>query len=161
VITVFSFAVRDDHSRAATLTASLRQQSEWSLPISTCASWSRRVGRLELVQLNYFAVVMGARWSSVRQRRTAPSLRSGSGSISGREGMLAACRAGSSKELLTRQLHQAMKKKKLSKNKMAARMDTSRAQLDRLLDPKQGNVTLETLHRAAQVLGRELRIELT
>jgi hypothetical protein len=53
-----------------------------------------------------------------------------------------------------------MKKKKLSKNKMAELMETSWAQLDRLLDPKGGNVTLETLHRAAYVLGRELRIEL-
>jgi antitoxin HicB len=43
---------------------------------------------------------------------------------------------------------------------MATLMQTSRAQLDRLLDPEQGNVTLETLHRAAHVLGRQLRIEL-
>jgi antitoxin HicB len=43
---------------------------------------------------------------------------------------------------------------------MAALMETSRAQLDRLLDPKRGNVTLETLRRAAHVLGRELRVEL-
>jgi hypothetical protein len=47
------------------------------------------------------------------------------------------------------QIQKAMKDKKLSKNKMAALMQTSRAQLDRLLDPEQGNVTLETLHRAA------------
>jgi hypothetical protein len=39
-------------------------------------------------------------------------------------------------------------------------METSRAQLDRLLDPEQGNVTLETLQRAAHALGRELRVEL-
>jgi antitoxin HicB len=58
------------------------------------------------------------------------------------------------------QIAQAMKDKKLSKNKMAALMQTSRAPLDRLLDPEQGNVTLETLHRAAHVLGRKLRIEL-
>jgi antitoxin HicB len=53
-----------------------------------------------------------------------------------------------------------MKKQKLSKNRMAELMETSRAQLDRLLDPKGGNVTLETLQRAARVLGRELRVEL-
>ena len=53
-----------------------------------------------------------------------------------------------------------MKNKKLTKNKMAELMQTSRAQLDRLLDPEQGNVTLDTLHRAAHVLGRELRVEL-
>ena len=76
------------------------------------------------------------------------------------EGVLEEFRAAAVKEVIAWQIQQAMKKKKLSKNKMAALMDTSRAQLDRLLDPKQGNVTLETLHRAAQVLGRELRIEL-
>jgi antitoxin HicB len=43
---------------------------------------------------------------------------------------------------------------------MAELMQTSRAQLDRLLDPSHGNVTLETLQRAAKVLGRELRVEL-
>jgi antitoxin HicB len=53
-----------------------------------------------------------------------------------------------------------MKERKLSKNRMAALMQTSRTQLDRLLGPEQGNVTLETLHRAAHVLGRELRVEL-
>jgi antitoxin HicB len=44
---------------------------------------------------------------------------------------------------------------------MAGLMQTSRAQLDRLLDPERGNVTLETLQRAANVLGRSLRIELS
>jgi antitoxin HicB len=50
------------------------------------------------------------------------------------------------------------KDKKLTKNKMAELMQTSRAQLDRLLDPEQGNVTLDTLHRAAHVRGRQLRV---
>jgi antitoxin HicB len=39
-------------------------------------------------------------------------------------------------------------------------METSRTQVDRLLDPKSGNVTLETLQRAAHFVGRELRVEL-
>jgi DNA-binding Xre family transcriptional regulator len=76
------------------------------------------------------------------------------------EGVLEEFRAIAIKEVIAWQIQQAMKKKKLSKNKMAELMETSRAQLDRLLDPKGGNVTLETLHRAAHVLGRELRIEL-
>jgi antitoxin HicB len=76
------------------------------------------------------------------------------------EGMLEELRAVAIKEVIAWQIGQAMKKKKLSKNKMAALMETSRAQLDRLLDPKGGNVTLETLQRAAHVLGRELRIEI-
>jgi antitoxin HicB len=78
----------------------------------------------------------------------------------GEEGVLEEFRAAAVKEVVAWQIAQAMKDKKLSKNKMAALMQTSRAQLDRLLDPEQGNVTLETLHRAAHVLGRELRIEL-
>jgi predicted XRE-type DNA-binding protein len=76
------------------------------------------------------------------------------------EGMLEELRAVAIKEVIAWQIEQAMKKQKLSKNRMAELMETSRAQLDRLLDPKGGNVTLETLQRAAQVLGRELRIEL-
>jgi hypothetical protein len=39
-------------------------------------------------------------------------------------------------------------------------MDTSRAQIDRILDPKRGNVTIETLQRAATILGRRVRVEL-
>jgi DNA-binding Xre family transcriptional regulator len=76
------------------------------------------------------------------------------------EGVLEEFRAIAIKEVVAWQIGQAMKKKKLSKNKMAELMQTSRAQLDRLLDPEGGNVTLETLHRAAYVLGCELRIEL-
>jgi antitoxin HicB len=76
------------------------------------------------------------------------------------EGVLEEFRAIAIKEVIAWQIQQAMKKKKLSKSKMAELMETSRAQLDRLLDPKQGNVTLETLHRAAHVLGRELRVEI-
>jgi DNA-binding Xre family transcriptional regulator len=77
------------------------------------------------------------------------------------EGVLPAHRAAAGTEVIAWQIQKAMKKQKLSKNKMAALMETSRAQLDRLLHPKQGNVTLETLYRAAHVLGRELRIVLT
>lgn len=64
------------------------------------------------------------------------------------------------KEVIAWQIAQAMAEKKLSKNRMAQLMNTSRAQLDRLLDPAAGNVTIETLQRAAQVLGRSLRLEL-
>ena len=78
-----------------------------------------------------------------------------------KEGVLEEFRAAAVKEVIAWQIGRAMKERKLSKNRMAALMRTSRAQLDRLLDPEQGNVTLETLHRAASVLGRELRVELT
>jgi antitoxin HicB len=54
----------------------------------------------------------------------------------------------------------AMKERGLTKSRMAAMMHTSRAQLDRLLDPSSGSVTLETLMTAARAVGRELRLEL-
>jgi antitoxin HicB len=76
------------------------------------------------------------------------------------EGALEGMRAIAIKEVIAWQIQDAMKAQKLSKNKMAALMRTSRAQLDRLLDPASGNVTLDTLQRAAYALGRELRIEL-
>jgi len=54
----------------------------------------------------------------------------------------------------------ATKEQGITKAEMAARMQTSRAQIDRLLDPKNSSATLETLMRAAKVVGRRLRLEL-
>ena len=76
------------------------------------------------------------------------------------EGVLEEFQAAAIKEVIAWQLQREMTAKKLSKNRMAALMRTSRAQLDRLLDPAAGNVTLETLQRAANVLGRSIRLEL-
>jgi antitoxin HicB len=64
------------------------------------------------------------------------------------------------KEVIAWQLAEAMKARNLSKKKMAELMKTSRAQLDRLLDPSKGNVTLDTMRKAAAVVGRQLHIEL-
>jgi len=64
------------------------------------------------------------------------------------------------KEVLAWQIAQAMKQRKLSRSGMAQRMKTSRSQIGRLLDPKDGNVTLATLQRAARIVGRSLRLEL-
>ena len=77
------------------------------------------------------------------------------------EGVLEQFQAVAVKEVIAWQIQKAMKEKKLSKNRMAELMHTSRAQLDRLLSPEAGNVTLETLQRAANVLGRTLRVELS
>jgi len=77
------------------------------------------------------------------------------------EGLLEPFQAIAIKEVIAWQVQKAMKEKKLSKNKMAELMKTSRAQLDRLLDPEQGNVTIETLQRAANVLDRSLRFEIS
>jgi antitoxin HicB len=64
------------------------------------------------------------------------------------------------KAVIARQLADEMKKKKLTKKRMTQLMKTSRAQLDRLLDPDNGNATIESLQRAARIVGRELRMEL-
>ncbi len=68
--------------------------------------------------------------------------------------------AAAIKRVLARQVEAAMKEKHLSKVEMARRMHTSRAALDRLLDPEYDAVTLSTLRKAATAVGRELRLEL-
>jgi antitoxin HicB len=66
--------------------------------------------------------------------------------------------AAAIKSLIAEQIAAAMNKRGLTKSRMAALMHTSRAQLDRLLDPTSGSVTLETLVSAAKAVGRELRL---
>jgi hypothetical protein len=63
------------------------------------------------------------------------------------------------KEVVAWQLDEAMKKQKISKNKMAALLKTSRTQVDRLLNPT-SDITLSSLQRAAAMVGRRVRIEL-
>jgi hypothetical protein len=64
------------------------------------------------------------------------------------------------KEVLACQIAEAMKANKISRSGLATKMKTSRSQIGRLLDPKDGNVTLATLQRAARMVGRSLRLEL-
>ena len=64
------------------------------------------------------------------------------------------------KRVIARQLDGLMRENRLTKTALARRMQTSRAQLDRLLDPDYAAVTLSTLHKAAAAVGRELRLEL-
>ena len=64
------------------------------------------------------------------------------------------------KEVLAWQLAVAMKKKKLSRQRLARAMGTSRSQISRLLNPNDGNVTLNTLQRAAAMVGCKVRLEL-
>ena len=64
------------------------------------------------------------------------------------------------KEALAWQIAEAMKAQNLSRKQLAERMGTSRSQISRLLDPKDGNVTISTLQRAAKIVGRSLRFEL-
>jgi len=76
------------------------------------------------------------------------------------EGIFEEAQAQAIKEVVAWQLAEAMKKNNLSRKRLAERMGTSRSQVGRLLDPKDGNVTLTTLQRAARIVGRSLRLEL-
>ncbi|HYG28718.1 MAG TPA: helix-turn-helix transcriptional regulator [Allosphingosinicella sp.] len=77
------------------------------------------------------------------------------------EGIREEITARAIKRVIALQLQQAMVEQKLSRARMAELMETSRAQLARILDPEEYNVTLETLSRAAKVLGRRLSVELS
>jgi len=77
-----------------------------------------------------------------------------------REGIREPVEIGAFKKIVSLQLDKAIRDQGLSKTQMATRMGTSRAQLDRVLDPASHNVTLETLARAAHVVGRRLHVEL-
>ncbi|RZI98072.1 MAG: Fis family transcriptional regulator [Brevundimonas sp.] len=76
------------------------------------------------------------------------------------EGIRAEVTVRAIKSVVAMQLRQAMTERKMTLSAMAAEMGTSRAQLNRVLDPEEFNVTLETLSRAAKVVGRELKLEL-
>ncbi|MGD0118434.1 MAG: helix-turn-helix domain-containing protein [Candidatus Binatus sp.] len=75
------------------------------------------------------------------------------------EGIFEEAQAEAVKEVVAWQLAEAMKKRKISKNKMAALLKTSRTQVDRLLNPKD-DITLSSLQRAAAMVGRRVSIEL-
>lgn len=76
------------------------------------------------------------------------------------EGVYEAVTATALKRVLARQVEEAMRERQFSKAEMARRMRTSRAALDRLLDPEYDAVTLGTLRKAAAAVGREIRLEL-
>ena len=75
------------------------------------------------------------------------------------QGIFEEAQAQAVKEVVAWQLAEAMKKKKISKNKMAVLLKTSRTQVDRLLDAKD-DITLSSLQRAAAIVGRRVTIEL-
>jgi DNA-binding Xre family transcriptional regulator len=76
------------------------------------------------------------------------------------EGLRADCEAGALKRVVAWQIEQEMKRRKMSRAKLASRMKTNRATLDRLLSEKESAVTLQLLEQAALALGRKLKIEL-
>ncbi len=75
------------------------------------------------------------------------------------EGVFDESQAQVVKEVVAWQLAEAMKKRNISKRKLATLLNTSRTQVDRLLDPK-NDITLGSLQRAAAMVGRRLVIEL-
>jgi antitoxin HicB len=75
------------------------------------------------------------------------------------EGIHETAKAEAVTRVVAWQLGEEMKRQGVSKARLAEMMNTSRAQVDRILKAK-GNVTIETLQRAAKLVGRELRLEL-
>jgi DNA-binding Xre family transcriptional regulator len=76
------------------------------------------------------------------------------------EGLLAEAETVAVKRVIAYQVDQMMKEQNLTKTEMSRRMNTSRAALERLLDPANQSITLQTLERAAKALGRRLQITL-
>ncbi len=76
------------------------------------------------------------------------------------EGIAEEVTARAIKRVIALQLQEAMTARRMTRAAMAEQMETSRAQLARVLDPNEFNVTLDTLARAAKVLGRSLKVEL-
>ncbi len=74
------------------------------------------------------------------------------------EGIREEVEAVAIKRVLAWQLAQAMRKQQKTKQAMARQLRTSRSQLDRLLDPQNASVTLDTISRAARLLGKRLII---
>jgi DNA-binding Xre family transcriptional regulator len=76
------------------------------------------------------------------------------------EGLLAETETVAVKRVIAFQVEKMMKEQNLTKTEMSRRMNTSRAALERLLDPTNQSITLQTLERAAKALGRRLQITL-
>lgn len=76
------------------------------------------------------------------------------------DGLLEDAEATAIKRVLSWELERTMKAQQMSKQELAQRMSTSRSQLDRLLDPENSTVQLDTVARAARALGKRLEVRL-
>ncbi|MDJ0615185.1 MAG: helix-turn-helix transcriptional regulator [Calothrix sp. MO_192.B10] len=76
------------------------------------------------------------------------------------EGTLEEINLIATKRVIAWQISEAMNEKNLNKTAMAEKMGTSRSSLDRLLDPNNTSVTLDTIERAARVVGKRVKFEL-
>lgn len=75
------------------------------------------------------------------------------------EGILTECEQSAAKKIIALQLEQLMQEKNITKTKMAEKMNTSRAVINRLLNPNVKSVTLKTLESAASLFGKRIHIE--
>ena len=94
------------------------------------------------------------------KKKTNPHRGSSLDDFLAEEGILEKASAKAAKKALAWQFSQAMKDQNVTKATLARQMKTSRAQLDRLLDPENQSMTLKTLARAAEILGMKVQIQL-
>ena len=76
------------------------------------------------------------------------------------EGLLAECEAGALKRVVTWQLEQEMKRRRITRAKLASRMKTNLTTLNGLFSENDSAVSLQLLEQAALALGRKLKVEL-
>ena len=76
------------------------------------------------------------------------------------EGLKEEIENGSIKKLIAYQMQEKLKNDHLTKTELAQRLDTSRAAVNRLLDPYNDSITLLTLKKAASILGKKIKLEL-
>jgi len=95
-----------------------------------------------------------------KHRKTVDHSGSSFDSFLQQEGIREEVEAVAIKRVLAWQLEQAMRKRQKTKQAIAKQLQTSRSQLDRLLDPTNVSVTLDTITRAARVLGKRVIIRL-
>jgi len=77
------------------------------------------------------------------------------------EGILDDAEAAATKRVIAFQIAQEMERAHISQSELARRMNTSRSAVERLLDPTNPSVTLQTLERAASAVGKRLKVQLT
>jgi hypothetical protein len=76
------------------------------------------------------------------------------------DGILEECRAGAIKFKIARELEKAMSERRITKAEMARQLRTSRAAVERLLDPTNTSITLNTMAKVAQLLGKRIEFAL-
>ena len=106
------------------------------------------------------ALCLGERLMTTTRRRRVSHIGSDVDAVLAEEGILADVETIGLKRVVAWRIEQLMIGANLTRTEMAARMGTSRAALNRLLDPTNESLTLATLQRAATVLGKRLRIDL-